>query len=151
MVGVLFHLTDWEQYPGTDNPQNTIKQWFQHAMAFGVDTVIMVDETTYKIGQYYKHNRSDIDFKRYESLDECIEDNETINFVFLELKDIASSLKDFQHPTDNVIYVTGPNHNSITSSYEPYEWIQIETKSDHALYDQMASVITLYDRLRKEG
>ena len=148
MVSVLFHLTDWQQYPGVDNPQSIMHQWIHNCKSLGVDRLIMIDSTTYHIGQYYNHVSSDILFKRYTTLDECINDNIGENFIFLEINDKSTCLTKFIHP-ESAICVVGPNHNSVVSSSEPYAWLLIPSNINYALYDHAAINITLYDRLLK--
>lgn len=145
MVKVVFHFTDWDQYPGTDNPQSIIYKWLHNSMSFGVDKIIMIDMSTYKIGQYYNHNRSDIEFERFSTLDEAMDKYSGDNWIFIEIHSKSTPINDFSHP-ENATYVVGPNHNSINASKKPHEWLEIPSNINYPLYDETAMMITLYDR-----
>jgi hypothetical protein len=148
MITVVFHFTDWDQYPGVENPQSMMYKWIHNSLAFDVYKLIMIDCSTYKIGQYYNHVTSDILFERYNSLEDAMNAYPDGNWVFIELDEKAFDMKDFQHP-ENPFYVVGPNYGDVTSSIEPKYWLRIPTVKNYPLFDETALMITLYDRTIK--
>lgn len=148
MITVVFHFTDWDNYPGTDNPQSLMHKWRHNSCALHVDKLVMIDSSTYKIGKYYNHTSSDISFERFETLDDFL-NQYTGTVVCLEIKDGASTLCDFVHPEGDVAYISGPNHSSISSDIVVDHWVKIPSNLNYPLYDDSAIMVTLYDRLVK--
>jgi len=158
MVTILFHLTDFDPLYGLESPKNYINEWMQIAKAFGVDKIIMIDRTQFKLGKYYNHRSSDIGYEYYETLENSYDVHKDKNWVFFEDKETMeshnvqiSSLTNFKHP-ENPIYVIGPNFG--TYNKEPYYndfWVYIEMVSPNPLYGTQAIPIVLYDRMMKEN
>lgn len=150
MVTVVFHFTDWEGYPGGDTPKNTMPVWVQDVTAFGVDRIIMIDKTTFKIGQYYVHAPDNIKFERYDSLEECMEKYPDGNWVFIETNNNGKNLMNFEHPKENCFYVVGSDLYSIKNiKYEPTHWVEIPMVNYSPLYAHPAMMVVLYDRMIK--
>lgn len=158
MVTIIFHMTDWEQFPGSDNPRSQMNNWCQNIKAFGVNKLVMIDKTEFKLGQYYKHDDLDLIFERYDSISDYFINYpiETNNYVFLELKTFINNfdyinypLSTYNHP-ENAIYVVGPDFSSIEPLDESSgDWVYIDTPNNMALYAHAAIMITLYDRSLK--
>jgi hypothetical protein len=159
MVNVVFHLTDFDPTYGFGSEKNFINQWIYNCMTFGVDNIIMIDNTELKIGKYYKHFNGEINFGYYESLIDLKNDHpqNEYNWVFLESKetvtDIVESvvdLEDFEHPSDNVIYVFGPDFTNFDYNDFPLsKWVYFKTVKEKPLYAIPSASIVLYDRLIK--
>lgn len=148
MVTTVFHFTDFDSYPGGDLPQSTMSAWVHNVKAFGVDKIIMIDKTSFGIGQYYKHTDETIIFERYETLEECMEIYKDSNWIFLEYKEDSEDLLEFKHP-DNPIYVVGPDFLSIITENEPDYWLKIPMLHHRPLYAHTAMMVVLYDRMIK--
>lgn len=148
MVTVVFHFTDFDDYPGGDLPQSTMSAWVHDVKAFGADRIIMIDKTSYNIGLYYKHNDDSIIFERYESLEECMLMNSDSTWVFVEMDEKSVNLKEFVHP-ENPIYVVGADFSRILSQTEPDMWLKIPMLHHRPLYAHVAIMIVLYDKMIK--
>lgn len=149
MVTVVFHLTDWVAYPGTDNPQSLMHTWLHNCAGLGVDKLVMIDTTTYKLGKYYKHTITDIDFELVDDLALYLQDK-TEDVIFFELVNNSTCLSNFTHPT-NAIYVVGPNHSSLSiyPNITPNHWVKVPSNVNYPLYDQSVVTIAMYDRIVK--
>jgi hypothetical protein len=90
MTTVVFHFTDFDDYPGGNLPQSTMSAWVHDVKAFGADKIIMIDKTSFGIGRYYKHNDDSIILERYESLEECMDLYTDSKWIFLEYSMIGS-------------------------------------------------------------
>jgi hypothetical protein len=148
MVTVVFHFTDFDDYPGGDLPQSTMSAWVHDVKAFGADKIIMIDKTSYKIGNYYKHNDDTIAYERYESIEECMLHYSDSTWIFVELDDKSVDLKEFVHPS-NAIYAVGADFSRILSQTEPDIWLRIPMLHHRPLYAHVAMMTVLYDRMIK--
>lgn len=148
MVTVVFHFTDFDDYPGGDLPQSTMSTWVHDVKAFGADKIIMIDKTSYQIGNYYKHNDDSIIFQRYESLETCMDSNPDNTWVFVEMDEKSVDLKQFTHP-ENPVYVVGADFSRILSEKEPDIWLKIPMLHHRPLYAHVAMMTVLYDRMIK--
>jgi hypothetical protein len=148
MVTVVFHFTDFDDYPGGDLPQSTMSAWVHDVKAFGADKIIMIDKTSYGIGQYYKHNDESIIFERFESLETCMEHYSDLTWIFIELDDRSIDLIGFEHP-ENPVYVVGADFSRIHSTIEPDIWLKIPMLHHRPLYAHVAMMTVLYDRMVK--
>jgi tRNA(Leu) C34 or U34 (ribose-2'-O)-methylase TrmL len=148
MVTVVFHFTDFDDYPGGDLPQSTMSAWVHDVKAFGADKIIMIDKTSYRIGKYYNHNDDSILFERYETLEECMDMYPNDMWVFIEMDDRSVNLTEFNHP-DNVTYVVGADFSRILCEREPNMWLKIPMLHHRPLYAHVAMMIVLYDRMLK--
>ena len=148
MVTVVFHFTDWDDYPGGDLPKSTVSVWIHDVKAFGADKLIMIDKTSFRIGQYYQHSDDTILFERYDSLEECLEKYPDENWVFVEIDEKSVMLNEFEHP-ENPIYVVGADFSRILneSNIEPKHWVKIPMLHHRPLYAHVAMMTVLYDRM----
>lgn len=158
MVTVVFHLTDFDPLYGLESPRNHINEFVQLCQAFGVDKIIMIDKTEFKIGQHYSHKSSNILYDYSTSLEDLYDScSGEMIWVFMEAKDsiiiddiTPKALKEFIHP-ENAIYVVGPDFTTINP--QPFynnEWVYIEMLKFNPLYGKYAISIMLYDRLIKQ-
>lgn len=160
MITVVFHLTDFDPTYGIPSPQNHIHEWIQTCNAFGVDNLIIVDKTQFKIGQYYRNNSFGIDLKVFDSVDEYYNfaNNGQQEWVFFESEDSIKefsnnihSLQSFNHSENNV-YVFGPDVGSLMiPSYKNSTLIFIESNGKFPLYAKCAASIVLHDRYIKNA
>lgn len=160
MIGVAFHFEDWVKHVGTPEPKTSMKRWIGNAKILGADTIFLIDKTTYKIAQYYKHIDTDMDYFRYDDFIEVEEDYPDINKVYFEDRYFLDkynlegiSLIEYEHPSENVIYVVGPNFDSlkVIESRRNSDWVYIPCKARYALYAESVINIALYDRMLKEA
>lgn len=158
MVTVVFHFNDFDPTYGLESPHNHIKEWIQNSIAFGVDELIMIDKTQFKVGQYYHHPIFNIKFKRYDSLNVYIQENLNRNIVLFESEYglqntgiIPIKLHEHEHQED-VIYVFGPDFGviEILEEYNSLvDWVEIEMVNSNPLYAKGAACIALHDRIIK--
>ena len=146
MITVVFHFTDFDDYPGGDLPKSTASAWVHDVRAFGADKIIMIDKTSFKIGQYYQHNDESIIFERYDSLEECMDAYKNENWVFIELDEKSIDLLEFEHP-ENCFYVVGADFSRIICEYQPKYWVKIPMIHNRPLYAHVAMMTVLYDRM----
>jgi hypothetical protein len=149
MVTVIFHLTDWEQHPGLDNPRSQMFQWLQNLKAFGVNKLVMIDETTFKVGTYYQHSDEEIEFELATDLNEYLNKlNTDQEIIVLSGENGSVTLKDFVHPKD-AIYIVGPDFQAIEIKTTPDFKLTIQTKTSKLLYAHVALMIVINDRYIK--
>lgn len=157
MITVLFHLTDFDPIYGIENPRTYLNQWIQTIKAFGVEKLILIDNTEFKLSNYYTHRDSTFLFEKYNSLDEAINLYQSNSWIVLESYDIlninelnSTNLINFIHPISNVIYLFGPDfgsvsYNNINNKYPVY----IQMVNQNPLYAISAVSIVLHDRISK--
>jgi len=118
---------------------------------FGVTDFIVIDETRYKTGQYFKSKEFNI--HHFLKLEECEEKfKNDAEFVYLEPKYINTtksvSLHTFEHP-ESAIYVVGSDKATIPlRGRENKTWVHIPSNmpSGYSMYAETAILFPLYDR-----
>jgi hypothetical protein len=120
--------------------------------------LILIDNTEFKLSNYFKNYDSGFLFEKYDTLDECIAQHGDESWVVMETSEIfrvntitPSPLKNFTHPINNVVYLFGPdfgavNYDNIVNLIPVY----IEMGANNPLYAISASNIVLYDRFIKK-
>ena len=146
-VGILIHLrevNDFRLY------LNKIKI---EAASLGANLMIVIDETQYKVAQYF--NPLDIKVYKFDTLDQAEKKFKSIKKVYLEPQRVmgkykSQSLPDFDHPK-SCIYITGPDAGTIPiKSRDRQKWVHIPVSIDKGIfYAETALILTLYDRLTK--
>lgn len=154
MIGIVFFFQDSQTnfHPETMSPM--VDRIIFNARNLGATHVFMIDQTKFKIGQYYEHSDSQIAFQRFESLEELEKTYPKVKFVYFEnaralekagIKSCAL-LPDFAHPSE-AIYVFGTETGGISiSGREDKIWVSIPVEN---LWAEGAMNICLYDRLIK--
>jgi len=159
-TSIAFHFEDLKTSVSSGWPDSVMERWTQNARAGGVDNIIMIDQTTYKIGQYYKHPVIDPVFTYHQSLQELEDANPTATFVYFEQKSFLDSLgitstilTDFVHPdpsTNDVIYVVGPDSKSVpTTGRESATWVSIPAVVDQMYWAEQVAGVVIWDRYNK--
>jgi hypothetical protein len=143
---------------GIENPRTYLNQWIQNIKAFGVDRLIIIDNTEFKLSNYYTHRDSTFLFEKYNTLEECLEIHSGEMWVVLEALQTfivhniePTSIQNLTHPIDNVMYLFGPDFGSI--SYESIlnkKMAYITMNDNHPLYAISACSVVLHDRLVKQ-
>lgn len=148
MTTVVFHFTDWDDYPGGNLPKSIMSVWVHNVRAFGADRIIMIDKTRFKIGLYYEHSDDSILFERFETLEECMDAYPNDSWVFIELNEDSVNVNTFTHP-ENCFYVVGADFSSLLCTKQPTHWVRIPMIQHRPLYSHVAMMTVLYDRFIK--
>lgn len=147
MIGALIHLTH------IDNPRLYLDKVRIELFAMGIDTLIIIDKTKYKMASYF--HTTELNYHIFNTLDEAEEIFNDIEFIYLEPKRvlnniISTPLYEFKHP-ENVIYVSGPDPSTIPlKGRENKKWVEIEMKQHGVLYGLTTLILVAYDRKIKE-
>jgi len=148
MLGAAIHLRYNDSF-------NTVFYFTNLRLAFttfGITDFIIIDETQYRMGSYFK--AMEFNVHTFEKLEECEEHfkNEA-EFVYLEPVYVNTqnnvSLHEFEHP-ESAIYVVGADTTSIpTKGRENKKWIHVPTfghEDGLSMYAETAILFPLYDR-----
>jgi len=156
MIAVVFFFEDVTANIASGIPEATVERWVYSAKFLGADKLIMIDKTTFRIGQYYRHADSEIEFERFERLEEAEAVHPDAAWVFLENKKALDAagvsctrMDKFAHPVGDTIYVVGADSGShdIVTGREEGIWINIPAPD---MWSEAAMAICLYDRRIKE-
>ena len=145
MIGVAVHLRHHDNF----NAEFYFTNLRLALASFGVTDFIIIDETRYKMSQYFK--ATEFNVHTFNKLIECEEHfKNDAEFVYLEPDYInnTKSLHDFKHP-ESAIYVVGSDKSTIPmKGRENACWIYIPTKVDagYSMYAETAIMFPLYDR-----
>ena len=148
MIGAAVHL----RYHDNFNSEFYFTNLRLAFTSFGVTDFIIIDETRYKMGSYFK--ATEFNVHAFNTLKECEEQfSKEAEFVYVEPYYINSennvSLHDFVHP-ESVIYVAGADVSTIPiKGREKKKWIYIPTKEQvegYSMYAETALLFPLYDR-----
>jgi len=134
--------------------EKIISFWRINAKAFGIKKLIIVniDDLPVTCGDL------EIEFEVYHTLEEVLKKYSEYTFVFLECARKVEGidfipLKNFNHPTDNVLYIFGSDYSTLNLSelkekgyLEDNFVVSIETGSKIPLWAHTAMSIVLYDR-----
>jgi len=134
--------------------EKIISFWRINMKAFGVKKLIIVniDNLPVACGDL------EIEFEVYNTLEEVLKKYSDYTFVFLECAQQIDGidfipLKNFNHPTDNVLYIFGSDYSVLNLSelkekgyLEDNFVVSIETESKIPLWAHTAMSIVLYDR-----
>ena len=154
---IAFYFEDLMKSVSSGIPEATIFRWRQNARALGISHLLMIDITTYKIGQYHNNPDSEIIFERFTDLSQIEEKYPDYKLVILETPNTLEAknikyeyLPNFKHPT-KAIYVVGPDGElvDLTIGREKEKWVVIPSVVRHAIWAETAMAITLYDRFLK--
>ena len=134
--------------------EKIISFWRLNMKAFGVKKLIIVniDNLPVTCGDL------EIEFEVYNTLEEVLKKYSDYTFVFLECAQQIDGidfipLKNFNHPTDNVLYIFGSDYSVLNLSelkekgyLEGNFVVSIGTGSTIPLWAHTAMSIVLYDR-----
>lgn len=156
MIGVAFYFEDVVRNISSGVVDAVMDRTVMDCKNLGATHLFMVDATQYRIGQYYQHVDSEIEFGYYTAIDEVEEDNLSTPFVYLEreitLDDLEvgdkHNLISFVHP-ESVIYVVGADMGSATiiPGRLDKQWVYVPV---NMLWAETTLKLCLYDRLVKE-
>jgi len=161
MITVVFHLTDWEQFPGMDNPRSQMYVWLLNAKGLGADKLVMIDKTKMSIGNYYKHEDAEVLFEKFDRVEDFLDTlpDETEK-VILEVprgESTCQEVKTLGPPSEDVVYVVGPDDGSVNlfnldGKYKNLSWVYINIpRPQVALYSHLAAMLALYSRFSESG
>lgn len=144
-VDVAFFFEDTRSNVSSGIPDATMERWNMNMEALGIDTLNMIDVTTYKIGQYYKHNIANLGFKYFMSLDEVLDEHKGWNIVGVEQDGIP--LPEFTHPKEDTLYIVGADSASL-DKYDLQFKVNIPAaKPEMPYWAELAAGLVVYDRL----
>lgn len=175
MIVVVGHWEDNEANPFSGRLPDVMR-WLNQLVAFGVDVLIMVDDTMAKVQVEKLKEMQDsspddlaraITIRRADSLEKAIEGalkvNPSLQRVYVERRAMVTdrpvtSLKDFTHPKD-AIYVFGGDYEDTMNTLKAIPdrvdgtviSIDYPRVDKVALYAQEALSCVLYDRYAKGG
>lgn len=156
MIGLAFILEDSNKniYSGTDD---SFELWRTTAKSLGCSYFCMIDDTKNKIGKNFKNIDEEIIYEYFESLEAFFAKHHGINSIIgLETQDVCeslalnySTLQNFSHPEDNVVYIAGTDSQGFVQNHvEISHWVTIPNIK-YSFWSIIASSIVLHDRLRK--
>ena len=157
-VMIAFYFEDLMKSVSSGIPDATIFRWRQNAKALGVTHLLMIDVTTYQIGQYHNNPDSEIIFERFKNLSEIEKKYPDYKMVFFETPNTLEGKKikyeflpKFKHP-NKAIYVVGPDgvYIDMTKDREKKKWVVIPSIFRDAIWAETAMAIALYDRFLKK-
>lgn len=157
-VAVAFYFEDLMKNVSSGIPEATIFRWRQNAKAFGVKHLMMIDVTTYKIGQYHQNPDGEVIFERFNDLSEIEKNYPDHELVLLETPNTLEAknikyeyLDKFIHPEKAIYVVGGDSGNSdMISGRENKKWVVIPSTFDQPIWSDTAVTIALYDRYIKK-
>jgi hypothetical protein len=151
MIGAAVHLRHHDNFNANFYFMN-LKLAFS---TFGLTDFVIIDETRYKTGQYFR--ATEFNVHHVNSLEECEEKfKNDAEFIYLEPNYINPesniSLHDFVHP-ESAIYISGADTSTIPiTGRENSKWVYIPSKMEagYSMYAETAILFPLYDRSVKE-
>ncbi len=166
MVGVVFFFED-HQTNRQSGREVDIQVWRETVKPLGADRMIMVDQTL--PGSTYQHTDEEIAFEKHSTLESALNAYPDKTWVFTAPevsipgarvydKEPAPALDyvnlvDFVHPTDEVIYVIGPDSTGLPLSKIAFparsHLVTITTPRNHDLWSFIVAALVLFDRKNK--
>ena len=142
-------MTSWD---GEPSPLNQMHRWVHGMYALGATDLVMIDKTTFRVGQYYTPP-AEINFHRYETLEDAETAFGNASWVYLENESVLTSagcayapLEAFQHPNEPVIYTVGPDLGVLSvTERKNCSWVSIPTKPK-TLFAEQTALLALYSR-----
>ena len=153
MIGIAFHFQDPQTNFFSGIMDTVLDRIIFNARNLGATHVFMIDQTRYRVGQYYQNSDSQVVLQRFESLQELETAYSNVPFAYFEnvralekVGIVSTSLPEFIHPSD-VIYVFGTDSGGLQAlGKESKTWVSIPVEN---LWSEGALNICLYDRLVK--
>lgn len=144
-VAVAFFFEDNRSNVSSGIPDATMERWCMTMEALGVDKLNMIDITTYKIGQYYKHITANVEFMYFQSIEEVVSHYSDWTIVGIEQDGIP--LPEFEHPEKDTLYIVGADSSSL-DKFKFDMKINIPASNPSMPYwSEHAAALVLYDRL----
>ncbi len=143
MIGVSFYA----EARTNCGRQVSTKEWESLSRAFGVDTIICIDQLNFEC---FGFSTSMVpNAFTVQSIQEIRDQFPDALLVFVDSQGI--SLYDFTHPDDDVIYLFGANSGGFRKQADGIdgERINILTDTDHSIWASQAATIVLADRYQR--
>jgi len=156
-IKIAFYFEDLMKNVSSGIPEATIFRWRQNAKALGVTHLLMIDITTYQIGQYHNNPDGEVIFERYQNLSQIEKKYPNFKMVILETPNTLEAKKikyqhlpEFKHPK-KAIYVVGPDSEPVdlTQGKRDNKFVVIPSDYRNAIWAETAISIALYDRFVK--
>jgi len=119
--------------------------------SFGADTMIMIGNPPV----HYEHTVEEITYENYVDLISALDAHASANVVTLYLgKDVEPhSLRDYRHPVEDVIYLTGSDYGEVNypvlKGRSNLDYVCIEMAGTQSLWAHVAIAVALHDRVCK--
>lgn len=160
MKSVLFFLEDADTDPnGLVSPELKIRRLAITCRSLGINELVLVDLTTYRVGQYYRHCSESFSFRYYTDFTKAVRDFEGREIIVL---DLPGNIKKRGFEPENLmgtecggdaLYVVGPDGINIFDltdfPAQSLRWVYIPCRQPGLLYAEHALVIALYEHERR--